>query len=161
MTTLLDVMVYICQHYPRKDDLSTSRLTKMIYLADWRGAIDLDRPVTNTVWLYGFYGPDTVNVVNAARANPSLFSVRLVPNAYSGPKEVIALKPRARPPQLGSEDRRILDIVIHTTLNMNWAELVRFVYSTYPMLSQQRGSVLPLRKLAREYKKAKSDLVAL
>jgi hypothetical protein len=40
MATLGDVMAYLCEHYPHKDDLSKARLTKLVYLADWKSAIE-------------------------------------------------------------------------------------------------------------------------
>ena len=35
MAKLVDVVGYLCEHYPHKAELSKARLTKMVYLADW------------------------------------------------------------------------------------------------------------------------------
>ncbi len=36
---LRDIMLYICDKYPQKRDLSNARLTKLIYLSDWKNIL--------------------------------------------------------------------------------------------------------------------------
>jgi hypothetical protein len=39
MAELKDIIAYYCKQYPHKAELSKARLTKMVYLADWKSAI--------------------------------------------------------------------------------------------------------------------------
>ena len=49
------------------------------------------------------------------------------------------------------EDKRILDSIIESTKRQNWSEFIRLVYSTYPVMTQDRFSRLDLVALARRY----------
>ncbi len=50
MTELKDVMAYIIANYPFKGELSNARLTKMVYLTDWKNALLSGRQVTDISW---------------------------------------------------------------------------------------------------------------
>lgn len=47
MVKLIDIILYILKNYPHKNELSNARLTKMIYLIDWRSAFDNGKQITN------------------------------------------------------------------------------------------------------------------
>jgi hypothetical protein len=52
MARLRDVVAYLCHEYPHKGELSKARLTKMVYLADWRSAIERGSQVTDIEWVF-------------------------------------------------------------------------------------------------------------
>ena len=52
MTELKEVISYLVSKYPHKDELSNARLTKMIYLADWRHAITQGNQITDIRWFF-------------------------------------------------------------------------------------------------------------
>jgi hypothetical protein len=150
MATLGDVMAYLCEHYPHKQELSKARLAKLIYLADWKSAIERGEQMTNIVWVYNYHGPYVEDVAQEAEVNPA-FKVRSTYNPYGNPKDLIEL---ARPqgyPSLTEDDKRIIDSVIASTAEKNWNEFIRLVYSTYPIITQNRFSKLDLVELARRY----------
>ena len=56
MVKLIDIILYILKNYPHKNELSNARLTKMIYLIDWRSAFDNGKQITNIKWYFDNYG---------------------------------------------------------------------------------------------------------
>ena len=55
-SVILNVIKYILSAYPHKNELSASRLTKMLYLTDWKNAIEHDAQLSKTVWHFNKYG---------------------------------------------------------------------------------------------------------
>lgn len=54
---LINIVAYILKNYPNKKDLSKARVTKMVYLVDWRAAFDLGSQATDIQWYFDNYGP--------------------------------------------------------------------------------------------------------
>lgn len=54
-------------------------------------------------------------------------------------------------PSVTEEERELLDFVISTSASKNWDDFIKLVYSTYPIITQERFSKLDLVKLAGEY----------
>jgi hypothetical protein len=155
-----EVVIYICQHYPHKDELSNARLTKMVYLADWRSALMYDRQLTGIGWIYNHYGPYKDDVMTAARANPCV-TVREDRNQHGDRKQVIAVTANTHVPRLSltQQECEVLDWVIQKTQKLSWTEFIRLVYSTYPIVTRPRFATLDLVELAGEYREARSRTV--
>jgi hypothetical protein len=152
MAKLRDVVLYFCKNYPYPNELSKARLTKMVYLADWRSAITRHRQITSIRWRYNHHGPYVKDVEDLARNDPALTITRTY-NAFGSEKEVISAKDgAAMSPPLPDEERKVLDYVIEITAPMYWDEFVQLVYSTWPILTQPRYETLDLVGLARRYK---------
>ncbi|MEW4529404.1 Panacea domain-containing protein [Maioricimonas sp. JC845] len=151
MASLRDIMTYLCEHYPYKDDLSRAKLTKLVYLADWKSAIDHGRQMSNIEWYFDNYGPFVWKVWDTASENPETFEIEKSENMFGNPKHVIRLTGRAAPASLEPEEQAVLDHVISTTKDLGWNDFIKLVYSTYPVVSSERYSQLDLVKKAREY----------
>ena len=52
----------------------------------------------------------------------------------------------------------LIDFVIEKTRKFYWNKFIELVYSTYPIISQEKGSSLNLIELAREYKNIKNKV---
>lgn len=150
MADLRDVVAYICEKYPHKHELSKARLTKLVYLADWRSAITRGQQLTNISWQFNHYGPYVDDVVQVAR-NEAAFEVRQDVTMYGDAKEVIRITEHIPCDSLVNEDREILNYVIRTTEGKYWDSFVRLVYSTYPIVTQPRFISLDLVSLAAKY----------
>ena len=152
MAELQEVMAYLCEHYPHKGELSKARLTKMIYLADWRMALTDKKQITNLSWVFNHYGPYLNAVPDEAIRNPR-FDIRQDTNAYGSLKEVIRLREEPKNYKLTNEERQALDHVIEQTKPLTWQPFIKLVYSTYPIATQPRYETLNLVALAKAYKK--------
>lgn len=159
MADLGDVVAYLCEHYPHKDELSRARLTKLVYLADWKSALEREEQLTDIEWVFNHYGPYVDDVAEAARNDPT-FEVKETRNIYGDPKDLIELSGSRGYPSLTDEDKQILDSVIESVQKKNWNEFIRLVYSTYPIMTQDRFSKLNLVELAQGYTRDQSTLQA-
>jgi hypothetical protein len=151
---LSGVMAYLCAHYPHPSELSKARLTKMVYLADWRAALDLARQITPIRWTFNHYGPYVDDVLDVARAVPG-FDVLASETMYGTPKEIIRVDAAVAPAlyaALTAEDRHVCDQVVAATSSKYWQDFIRLVYSTHPIATQPRYTDLDLVALAREYR---------
>jgi hypothetical protein len=57
-------------------------------------------------------------------------------------------------PSLTDDEKELLDYVISSSASKNWDDFIKLVYSTYPIITQDRFSKLDLVKLAREYEQS-------
>jgi len=151
MATLKDVVAYLCNKYPHKHELSKARLTKLVYLADWRSAITRSKQLTDIEWAFNHFGPYVDDVISLARSDPD-FDVRQGVTMYGDEKETIGLRAEVACSSLTDEDRQLLDFVIASTRDKYWDSFIRLVYSTYPVVCRPRFTTLNLVELAKEYK---------
>ncbi len=152
MGSIRDVLSYFCQNVSPKSVLSKARLTKMVYLADWKSCIDHGHQVTDTTWHFNHFGPYVPDVVDAIRDDPA-FEITVTENMFGSEKEVVSVKDGATWPTLTREDLAVLDHVIDTTRHKNWREFINLVYSTYPVLVTDRYADMDLVTLAEHYKR--------
>jgi len=91
MARLKDVMAYIIQEYPESiaEELSNARLTKLVYLSDWKNCLDGGKPITNINGYFDNHGPYVHDVIDTARENPSLFKITETNNVYGGKKGIV------------------------------------------------------------------------
>ena len=150
MAELKYVIAYICLKYPYKDELSKSRLTKMIYLCDWRSALVNGYQLTDISWEYSHYGPYVDDIIKEANSN-KLFNVKETNNIYGFQKDLIKIRDDKYSPVLENSEKSILDFVIKKTHLKNWNDFIRLVYSTFPIVTQTQYSDLDLVKLASLY----------
>jgi len=158
---LKKMIIYICVAYPDKWDLSDARLTKMIYLADWKYALKYGEKLTGIEWVFNHYGPYVPDVLNCAKSCHSELSLEYGANAYNTPKTVIKAKDNIQKPNLDSKVTDVLDFVIEKAVKRSWNQFIQLVYSTYPIYMQPRYSKLDLVELAKEYKEKFPPEVAM
>ncbi|HFQ5226014.1 TPA: Panacea domain-containing protein [Vibrio vulnificus] len=149
---ILHALKYILRNYPHKGELSASRLTKMLYLADWKSALQFDRQFTDKVWHFNHYGPYIDDFVKMAYSDDDI-EVTNTTNYYGGQKQLFTLrKSFDQPIELTPELKETLDFVISVTKDKNYEDFIKLVYSTYPVISSSKYSNLDLVQKAREYK---------
>jgi hypothetical protein len=154
MAELKDIIAYYCKEYPHKAELSKARLTKMVYLADWKSAIDRGKQISKIEWIYNHYGPYVDDVANTAQKDP-IFNIESTTNMFGGNKEVVRLRSEKYSPSLHDDEKKILNHIISITSDKYWNTFMELVYSTYPILKSDKYSTLDLVALAKEYKATK------
>lgn len=155
---LKDVMAYLINHYPdtMKDELSNARLTKMVYLSDWHQAIKYGRQITKIEWYFDNYGPFVHDIEQTAATCSDIFAINFSQNMYGAPKRIYSLKNTTFQPQLDDKAKESLDHIIEVTQKIYWADFIKLVYSTHPVMSSERYSPLNLVEKAEEYKEMKA-----
>lgn len=151
MNRLQSIIAYLCLNYPYPRELSNSRLTKLVYLADWVSSLADDRQLTDINWLFNHYGPYVDDIKSTVIFSPD-FSFQSNENMYGSSKNLIQFFGNPNSIILTPRDREILDLVIEKTQGKYYNEFVDYIYSTYPVQSRNRYSSLNLVQLAREYR---------
>lgn len=150
MAELKDIIGYFCANYPNRGDLSDARLTKMVYLADWKSALDRKQQMTQIDWKFNHYGPYVEDVVRLALFDQD-FNVEATNNMFGGYKKLISLKRDFAFTSITPEDETVLKHVIDTTSKLTWDSFIKLVYSTLPVVLSEKGSQLDLVSTARKY----------
>lgn len=151
MANLVDVVAFLLQEYPQKEDLSNARVTKMVYLADWKHALQHGRQLTSIRWYFDNYGPFVWDVKDIVTERRDLFRTVSCANPYGSPKlrleMIVAVDPR-----VSATERNALDHVIGMTYTLSYHDFIKLVYSTWPILASQRYSHLDLVRFAEQYR---------
>jgi hypothetical protein len=158
MSKLIDVMVYLLKNYPLKTGLSNARLTKLIYLADWKFALKYKTQITDIQWKFDNFGPYVWDILNEAEAAPKFFKVNEIRNPYGNKKILIRLNDENYPINLSDDEKTTLEFVINSTKSLNWDKFIQLVYSTFPILVSQKGTKLDLIELANIKDKIKAQI---
>jgi uncharacterized phage-associated protein len=158
MSELIDIMVYLLKNYPYKSELSNARLTKLVYLADWRFALKNKRQITEINWKFDNFGPFVWDIYNAAKSNQNVFTIEEIPNFYGNKKKLIKLSDENYPISITSDEKNTLDYVINSTKILDWNRFIQLVYSTFPILVSEKGSSLNLVELANLKMSTKSTI---
>lgn len=145
------MLAYLCEYYPHKHELSKARITKMLYLADWRASITTGSQLTSINWRFNHYGPYVDDALEVA-GRSDLLKVEETANMYGQPKTLLSRSGKAVEfSELRRGDREILDHVIKSTRDLYWNDFIELVYKTYPVATGERGAVLDLPLLAKAY----------
>uniref|UniRef100_B8HMZ1 Antitoxin SocA-like Panacea domain-containing protein n=1 Tax=Cyanothece sp. (strain PCC 7425 / ATCC 29141) TaxID=395961 RepID=B8HMZ1_CYAP4 len=141
MANLTDVFSYIISQYPKSDHrLTPWRLAKIVYLADWKSAINNGYTMTGVQWKIIGSEPtfdDTSRnkiVEYIAHRNIKLFNFY-----FFSAKE------------LSESEKRILNFVINIASRKDDQELNQLVCSTYPVITQDEDDSVDLPGLAKVY----------
>lgn len=153
MSKLKEVISYILINYPHKSELSNARLTKMIYLSDWKCAIESGKQLTDIEWFFDNYGPYVTDVQAEIAEHEDLFSSNFTRNMYGESKTIFSMKNVEYNPVLSDSERVVVEHVIVKTRELYWDDFIKLVYSTHPVSSSSRYSFLNLVEKAKEYKR--------
>lgn len=150
MAEVADVAVYFCAKYPHKSELSKTRLTKLVYLADWEFAKRKGHQMTPIRWYFHNFGPYVDDVIDSVSSD-SRFLLKEVKNAYGDSKLEIRLRDETDSSySLADSEVDVLDKVIARTSPLYWNAFIKLVYETPPIANSDRYSYLDLENFARE-----------
>ena len=157
MEKLTQIISYLLDKYPYKRELSNARVTKMIYLADWRNSIIHKKQISNIDWYFDNYGPFVWDVYKNVTDNDDIFDVINDTNMYGVGKRILFLNKKIDCNLLSEDDINVLDRIIESTKALNWNQFIRLVYSTYPVISSERYKKLNLAEKAEEFINKKNE----
>lgn len=157
MPPLQNVLQYIARKYPHPEELSNARLTKLVYLADWRSCLTRGKQITGLKWFFHNYGPFLPDIQSCAEAHPDLFIIEKLENYRGNPKTLFRDRPAASRLPLDPSVAELLDHVIDRTEKLNWEDFIRLVYGTYPIVASSRFTDLDLPALADEWNSKKAS----
>lgn len=150
MAEVADVAAYFCAKYPHKSELSKTRLTKLVYLADWEFTKREGRQMTPIRWYFHNFGPYVDDVIDSVSLDPRFF-LREVQNAYGDSKLEIRLRDESNSNYtLTDNEVNVLDEVIARASPLYWNAFIKHVYETPPIANSDRYSYLDLKNFVRE-----------
>ena len=152
MNKLKEILAYIIKTYPNKDDLSNARLTKLVYLADWKHVLTHNKQISDIKWYFDNYGPYVKDILKTVENNKCTFVAYETLNIFRESKILIALKQTQYGPSISNEEKISIDHIINVTHALNWTNFIKLVYSTYPIMSTERYNFLNLIEKAKVYK---------
>ena len=144
---LRSVMRYIVKNYPYPDDLTKTRITKLVYLIDWENVKEYGSQITNIEWFFDHYGPYVSDVLDEADEDKTV-SINSTISNFGTVKYIV--KPKRDKEELlyddlTDNDKDIIDRVIDKTKSFYWNEFINYVYSTEPIKKSTRYSALDLK----------------
>ena len=141
--------------------LSMPVITKILYLTDWKCAIELGRTFTGLRWFLAEYGPEVEDYEILEFLSSRRFA-RRQEQASSGEQSHYKLK---RPVQISVKDMdpdfiRILTFAMKTAAEKGAEDLDLLVMSTYPVITTDIYGKLDLVKKAKEYRPIRDNNLA-
>lgn len=155
MDKLTQIIAYILDKYPHKMELSNARVTKMVYLSDWKSVLVRGCQISSIQWYFDNYGPFVWDISKAVEQDTTVFSIINDQTMFGARKMRFILKTKIDYNLLSDDDMKIINFVIDTTSKLNWNEFIKLVYSTFPIVSSERYSNLNLSQKAIEFESIK------
>jgi len=150
MARIKDVTAYICAMYPHKDELSKTRVTKLVYLSDWKSAQKNEKQLTKIKWYFHNFGPYVDAVIDSAKKD-SRFEITSTLNLYGDSKVLFTIREGEDYRKgLNDSEMELIDEVIGETNNLYWDSFIKHVYDTYPIRTTNRHQDLNLIALAKQ-----------
>ena len=146
MASLENIVSYFINHHPDKQTLSADKLKLLVYLADWKSALEYGRQLTNIVW--------EIKDGRLFVPRPSYEKLNLPKTRFSYIRYLLKswLSVREKQSKLRNKETFILDFVVKSTAGKNWEDLLQLIYSTYPTIGEQQVDELNLESMASNYK---------
>lgn len=151
MERIINILIYLYQNYPNSNQLSLSRVMKLLYLIEWKYSITYSKKLTDTDWYLSHKGPYLSNLLSIMN-DSSNFQLIMVPD-NNVQQIVIKFLNRKQKIELNPNTTETINFVINVCKNMNWLELNNLVFSTYPIVNGKIDTFIDLQEMAEEYNK--------
>lgn len=152
MEKVHEILVYLYSRYPKSNELSYSRVMKLLYLIEWRFAITNFEQLTNINWVFTKFGPYYGNLIKDLEDSED-FEVYTKLDNHNSNQIIIRFIPSSKnDSNLKVSTKGIIDFVIHQCKELTWSDLNNIVNSTYGVIYTELNSEIKIVQLAKEYK---------
>ena len=162
MNKIREAVIFFYKHLPSPVALSTSRLTNMLYLTDWKSALDYNRQLSDINWVHSPEGPNQEGLLDFMWSDEKTFGVGEFADSSGKRNRYLYLRSDVTDEyHFSVDEQKVVQHVIDTTKSRNIYDLLKLVHSTYPMMKSNLGERLDLIHFALEYKRVgrKSNLI--
>lgn len=128
------------------NDLTKTRITKLIYLIDWESIKEYDKQLTSIRWYFDHYGPYVSDVLDTADKDESIKIEKSISN-FGTIKYIIKAtnnRKELKYDDLTEQDVLIIDRVINKTKRLSWNQFINYVYNTEPIKFSVKYNYLDL-----------------
>ena len=150
MERVINIIGYLYLQYPNSNQLSISRVMKLLYLIEWRFAITKLEKLTDIEWLQTEYGPFYKSLRSIFNES-SNFEVIIKIDDNNKEQLVINFLNKKENFNLRNDTKEVIDFVISHCQNYSWTELNTLVNSTFGVLNTPQGQLINLVILAKQY----------
>lgn len=147
-TKLRNVLLYIVKNYPYGDDLTKTRITKLVYLIDWEYTKKYGKQMTEISWYFDHYGPYVSDVLDEADEDKTV-SIQSTLSNFGTIKYIV--RPKYDKELIHYDDLDVSEIevineVFENTKMLSWNQFINYVYDTPPIKESRKYSNLDLTK---------------
>lgn len=151
MERVINVLDYLYLQYPNSNQLSISRVMKLMYLIEWRYAITKFEKLTDIEWMHSEYGP-FYKTLRSIYNESSNYEVCIKLDEKNREQTVIIFLNKKQNLSLKDDAKKVVDFVIDHCKDYSWIELNNLVKSTYGVLNTPQGQIIDVVNLARKYR---------
>ena len=152
MERIINILDYLYIQYPNPNQLSISRVMKLLYLIEWRYAITKFDKLTDIEWLHTEFGPfyKSLRLIFDESSN---FNVLIKKDDYNKEQVIIEFLDRKENLAAQQETKEVIEFVIDHCKDLSWTDLNILVNSTYGVVNTPQGQIINVLDLAKKYKK--------
>lgn len=150
-TTLGLAAAYLANKTPERLNPSLERLTNMLYLADWKSAIEYRCQMTHLDWRHDFAGPASEVLQRFIERSPDFATASRSDSLGREKTELQRWPATSRKQDLDPTERWLLDFVLRKPRTRPAPPFATLIASTYPMMSTAAPQELDLVALAEAY----------
>jgi uncharacterized phage-associated protein len=151
MERVINILDYLYLQYPNSNQLSISRVMKLLYLIEWRYAITKFEKLTDIEWMQTEYGP-FYKALRGIFNESSNFEVSIKLDDNKNEQTVITFLNKKENLNLKADTKEVVNFVIEHCKDYSWKELNNLVKSTYGVLNTPQGQIIDVVNLARKYR---------
>lgn len=151
MERVINILDYLYLQYPNSNQLSISRVMKLLYLIEWRYAITKFEKLTDVEWMQTEYGP-FYKALRGIFNESSNFEVSIKLDDNKNEQTVITFLNKKENLNLKADTKEVVNFVIEHCKDYSWKELNNLVKSTYGVLNTPQGQIIDVVNLARKYR---------
>lgn len=151
MERVINILDYLYLQYPNPNQLSISRVMKLLYLIEWRYAITKFEKLTDIEWLQTEYGP-FYKSLRAIFNESSNFDISIKLDENNKEQIIIVFLNKKENLLVRDDAKEVINFVIEHCKDFNWNELNNLVNSTYGILNTPQGHIINVEHLAKKYR---------
>lgn len=151
MERVINILDYLYLKYPNPNQLSISRVMKLLYLIEWRYAITKFEKLTDIEWINTEYGPFYKSLRDIFDES-SNFDVKDDIDDNGRKQTMIFFLNRKADINLKENTKEVINFVIDICKDYSWVELNSLVNSTYGVINTPQEGVINVLELAKKYK---------
>lgn len=155
MARLQDVLTYLFKNLGDRNDLNPRRMTRILYLLDWKAAIELGSQITDVKWKIVDFEP----TIDLNSVKDLVYYVEHKDQSFIMEFLDFFNKLSREEQRLSREEQSIINFVVSITAKKKDEELAHLVYSTFPAFTQDETDKIDLPDLAKKYKAVKPLLM--
>jgi hypothetical protein len=151
MERVINILDYLYIEYPNSNQLSYSRVMKLLFLIEWKYAITKFQKLTDIEWVLSPYGP-FYKTLSSIFTESSNFDVSIRFDEKNKEQLLIKFFNNKKVIGITDDSRDVVLFVVNHCKDFSWTELNNLVNSTYAVINAKEGQIIDILTLAKKYR---------